>query len=146
MKMKKFASYIIYTILLACIACACSGDLDIKQDYGFEVTCLPVPKKLKIGETAEMRMQVVRQGYFSGAQYRMRFFLFDGQGTLAFDDGIPLQPNDDYILRQESFRMYYTSRSQERQVFTLYFFDNMGNSHSMEFSFNADSSQQEDIP
>jgi hypothetical protein len=143
--MRKIASYIIYTILVACIACACSSDLDIKQDYAFEVTCLPVPKKLKVGQTAEMRMQVVRQGNFSGTQYRMRFFLFDGRGTLAFADGIPLLPNDEYRLDQESFRMYYTSLSQERQSFTLYFSDNMGNSRSMEFSFNADSSQ-EDTP
>lgn len=139
--MKKFTSYVICTILLACIAC--SGHLDIKQDYGFEVTCLPVPKKLKVGETAEMRLQLHRQGYFSGAEYRLRYYLFDGQGTLAFEDGIPLMANDYYPLERETFRMFYTARSQERQQLTLYFFDNMGNSHTLEFAFNADTSQEE---
>lgn len=142
--MRKIAAYIIYTVLVACIACACSSDLDIKQDYGFEVTCLPVPKKLKVGETAELRLQVQRQEYFSGTQYRLRYFLFDGQGTLAFADGVPLLPNDYYPLKEESFRMFYTSHSPERQSFTLYFSDNMGNSRTLEFSFNADTSQQQE--
>ncbi len=35
--MRKIASYILYTILIACIACGCSSDIDIRQDYGWEV-------------------------------------------------------------------------------------------------------------
>lgn len=72
--MKKFACYLIYTILLACIACACSDDIDLKQSYEFKVTHLPVPKKLKVGETAEIRCRIERSGYYRNTTYRLRYF------------------------------------------------------------------------
>lgn len=48
--MKRFASYFLYTLLLAAVACACSGcsdDLDIRRDYLYCVETLPLPKSLK---------------------------------------------------------------------------------------------------
>ncbi|WP_255490611.1 TraQ conjugal transfer family protein [Dysgonomonas sp. 511] len=70
--MRKFASYIIFTLLLAAIACACSDNIDIRQGYEFQVTHLPVPKKIKVGQTVEIRCQLERSGYFNGAVYRFR--------------------------------------------------------------------------
>lgn len=77
--MRKFASYIIFTLLLAAIACACSDNIDIRQGYEFQVTYLPVPKKLKVEETIEIRCQLERSGYFDGAAYRFRYFQPDGR-------------------------------------------------------------------
>lgn len=133
--MKKLASYIMYTILLACIACACSDNIDIKQDYEFQVTHLPVPKKLKKGETVEIRCQLERSGRYENVKYFFRYFQPDGKGQLKMDDGVIFLPNDYYDLDRETFRLYYTSQSEEQQVIDIYFFDSFGNSSTLSFSF-----------
>lgn len=143
--MKRLASYIIYTILLACIVCACSDNIDIKQDYEFQVTYLPVPKKLKKGETAEIRCQLERSGRYENTKYFFRYYQPDGTGQLQMDDGTVFLPNDYYDLDRETFRLYYTSQSEEQQVIDIYFFDSFGNSSILSFSFNFDNSTEEDL-
>jgi hypothetical protein len=137
--MKNFASYLIYTILIACIACACSSDLDLKQSYEFKVTHLPVPKKLKVGETAEIRCQIERSGYYQNTAYKLRYFQTDGKGTLKLDDGTIFLPNDYYDLDRETFRLYFTAGSEEQSNVDIYFFDDQGNSFTLSLSFNNDS-------
>ena len=137
--MRKIASYIIYTILIACIACACSSDLDLKQSYEFKVTHLPVQKKLKVGETAEIRCQIERSGYYQNTAYKLRYFQTDGEGTLRLDDGTIFLPNDYYDLDRETFRLYFTAGSEEQSNVDIYFFDSGGNSFTLNFSFNYDS-------
>lgn len=141
--MRKIAPYIIYTILIACIACACSSDIDVRQDYAFEVTHLPVPKKLKKGEVAEIRCQLHRYGRYENTTYQLRYFQSDGKGELKIDDGRVFLPNDSYDLTKETFRLYYTSQSEDQQVIDIYFFDNFGNSQVISFSFNNDNSEEE---
>lgn len=141
--MKKFASYLIYAILIACIACACSDTVDIRQDYAFEVTHLPVPKKLKKGETAEIRCQMYRYGRYENTSYSLRYFQPDGKGELKMDDGTVFLPNDYYDLTKETFRLYYTSHSEDQQVIDVYFFDSHGNNQVVSFSFNNDNSEEE---
>lgn len=140
--MKKCASYIIYTLLLAAIACACSDDIDIKQDYEFKVTHLPVPKKLKAGETAEIRCQLERSGEYENTKYFLRYFQTEGRGSLRMDKGTPFLPNDTYELEKETFRLYYTSYSQERAVIEIVFFDSFGREYPLTLNFNADSSEE----
>lgn len=140
--MRKIASYIIYTILIACIACACSDNLDINQSYQFEVAHLPVPKKVKKGETIEIRCQLKRSGRFENTRYFMRYFQPDGIGILKMDD-IAFKPNDQYDLTKEIFRLYYTSESEDQQTIDVYFFDNFGNNQVLNFSFNNDNSKEE---
>lgn len=142
--MRKLASYIIYTILIACIACACSSDLDFKQSYEFKVTHLPVPKKLKVGETAEIRCQIERSGYYENTTYKLRYFQSDGKGILKLDDGTVFMPNDYYDLERETFRLYFTAGSDEQNNINIYFFDNQGNSYTLNFSFNNDSKEEND--
>ena len=143
--MKKFASYFIYTILIACIACACSDNIDIKQGYEFKVTHLPVPKRLKKGETAEIRCQLERSGRYENAKYFLRYFQPDGKGTLKIDDGRIFLPNDSYDLTKETFRLYYTSQSEDQQVIDIYFFDNFGKEFTLSFNFN-NTNDKEELP
>ncbi len=140
--MKKFASYLTYAILIACIACACSDNLDIKQGYEFEVSHLPVPKKVKKGETVEIRCRLERSGSYDNAKYSLRYFQPDGEGVLKMDDKVFL-PNDLYDLDKETFRLYYTSESEDQQVIDIYFFDNFGNSYTLSLSFNNDNNEEE---
>ena len=60
---------VMYKIIVGCyivaalvLVTACNDSLDIQQAYPFTVETLPVPKKLKVGETAEIRCQLVRGG------------------------------------------------------------------------------------
>lgn len=140
--MRKFASYLIYTLLLAAIACACSDDIDVKQDYEFKVTHLPVPKKLKNGQTAEIRCQLVKSGDYQKAKFYLRYFQPEGKGILAMDDGTVFEPNDSYELTNETFRLYYTSMSEERQTIDIVFFDSFGKEFPLSFYFNNDTSEE----
>ena len=54
---------VIYKILTGCymvaallLVGACSDNVDIQQSYPFSIETMPVPKKLKVGETAECPM------------------------------------------------------------------------------------------
>ena len=115
---------------------ACDDGLDVTQAYPFTVETMPVPKELAKGETAEIRCELVREGEFDGAVYTIRYFQFDGEGTLKLDNGLVFQPNDRYLLENEKFRLYYTSQCDETQNFIVVVEDNFGNSHEMEFDFN----------
>jgi len=143
--MKKSLVYItVFVFVFGLFAInSCDDRLEIRSDYEFTVTHLPVPKRLKIGETAEIRFELERSGRYSGAQYYVRFFQSDGTGVLRFD-GLALIPNDSYQLEKELFRMYYTSQCEEQQAIDLTFYDNFGNSCQLSFTFSNASTKKED--
>lgn len=142
--MKKFASYIIFTLLLAAIACACSDDIDIKQDYEFTVTHLPVPKKLKVNETAEIRCTLHREGEYNNARYYLRYFQYDGVGQLWMNDGEPFLPNDFYEVTETSFRLYFRSLSKDAHNIEVVFFDSFGREFPILFTFNNEREEEEE--
>ena len=118
---------------------ACDDGLDVTQAYPFTVETMPVPKELAQGETAEIRCELVREGEFDGADYTIRYFQFDGEGTLKLDNGLVFLPNDRYLLENEKFRLYYTSECDESQSLTITVEDNFGNAFEWEVEFNNDS-------
>ena len=120
---------------------SCGDNLEIKNDYGFTITHLPVPKRLKTGETAEIRFELIRPGRYADAKYFVRFFQTEGKGILTLD-GRALIPNDGYELKNELFRMYYTSQCEEQQNISLVFFDNFKNEVELLFSFAHDSKDE----
>jgi hypothetical protein len=142
--MKKCASYIIFTLLLAAIACACSDDIDIKQDYEFEVTHLPVPKKLKVNEVAEIRCTLHREGEYSNTRYYLRYFQYDGQGHLWMDKREPFLPNDTYEVTNTSFRLYFRSLSEDAHNIEVVFFDSFGREFPLSFTFNNEQADKEE--
>ncbi len=114
---------------------SCDNELDIKQAYAFRLETMPVQTRIVRGETAEIRCILVREGEYNGAQYTIRYFQPDGKGELRMDDEMPFLPNDRYPLTKEVFRLYYTSRSDDRQVIDVYIEDNMGQITQNSFSF-----------
>ncbi len=132
--------------LFICALCAltvaamsgCKDNLDIKSDYGFSVTHLPVQKRIARGETAEIRLQIEREGRWDDARYFIRYFQPDGRGRLADENGTVFVPNDLYELRKDTFRLYYTSQSSEQHTIDLYFSDNRGKTFTLSFTFNND--------
>ncbi len=121
-----------------------NDSLDISNDYGFTVEHLPVQKKIVRGETAEIRLQLVREGRWDDARYQMRYFQPDGKGQLADEGGLVFAPNDLYNLERETFRLYYTSMSDDQQTIDLYFLDNHGKLFELSFSFNNEDAEEEE--
>ena len=136
---------VMYKIIMGCyivaalvLVTACNDNLDIQQAYPFSIETLPVPKRLKVGETAEIRCQLVRGGYYQPTTYQIRYFQPDGEGELRMDDGTVFLPNDRYPLERTSFRLYYTSLSEAQQVIDVYVEDNMGQVVQKSFTFQND--------
>lgn len=126
--------FIISTLVLS----SCDkNELDIQQNYPFEVVVLPVPKEIANGQTVEIRITIERSGNFNDTQYYLRYFQFDGSGTLRYYDEPPYLPNDLYRLPQNPFRLYYTSTSTVSQSFDLWISDTFGNERQLSFQFNS---------
>lgn len=115
---------------------SCDEDMDIQQSYPFTVETMPVPNKVSMGETVEIRCELKKEGDYANTLYTIRYFQFEGEGTLKMDNGITFLPNDRYLLENEKFRLYYTSKCNEAQNFIVVVEDNFGNSYELEFDLN----------
>lgn len=147
MYMRKIISRILigcYVMAALLLVGACNDDVDIQQSYPFSIETMPVPKKLKVGETAEIRCQLKRDGRYLLTTYAIRYFQPDGAGSLKMSDGTILLPNDLYPLSSETFRLYYTSASTDQQTVDVYFQDSFGTLQQLTFSFNNDNSKEEE--
>ena len=115
---------------------SCDDDMDIQQSYPFTVETMPVPNKVTKGQTVEIRCELKKEGNFANTLYTIRYFQYEGEGTLRMDNGITFLPNDRYLLENDKFRLYYTSECNEAQNFIVVVEDNFGNSYELEFDFN----------
>lgn len=129
--------------LLACLFTACNDKIDVQQAFPFTVETMPVPTRLVLGETAEIRCELKRAGRFEDARYTIRYFQTDGKGSLLLDNGMKLLPNDRYPLDREVFRLYYTSGCTDQQTIDIYFEDNAGQVVLLSFSFNNEKEDEE---
>ena len=131
--------YVLLAILISSItlvSCSKDDELEIQNDFPFEVNVMPVPKDVANGQTVEIRIAIQRTGNYSNTQYFLRYFQFDGQGTLRYYDEQPYLPNDLYPLPTEQFRLYYTSTSAVSQSFDVWISDSFGNEKQISFQFN----------
>jgi len=131
--------YLMLAILTASVTLvACDNDdLEIQNDFPFEVNVMPVPKEVANRQTVEIRVTIQRTDNYSNTQYYLRYFQFDGQGTLRYYDEPPYLPNDLYQLPTEQFRLYYTSASTVSQSFEVWISDSFGNEKQLSFQFNS---------
>ena len=100
---------------------SCDDDMDIQQSYPF---------------TVEIRCELKKTGDFANTLYTIRYFQFEGEGSLKMDNGITFLPNDRYLLENEKFRLYYTAAGDEAHNFIVVVEDNFGNSFELEFELN----------
>ena len=126
-------------MLVACIVCACNDRLDVNTVYAFDLQTLPVPKTVAMGDKVEIRCQLVKQGNYSGVRYFIRYFQRDGKGELCMEDGTLLTPNDLFPIKNDVFRLYYTSLSTDQQTIDIYIVDNNGQVVQKSFSFSSES-------
>lgn len=130
--------------LVSFILTSCESELEIQQSYPFTVETMPVPKELNRNETAEIRCELKSEGDFDGTVYTIRYFQYDGEGSLKLDNGLEFKPNDRYLLEDRKFRLYYTSLCDEAQNFIVVVEDNWGNMTEMEFDFNDAGDEETD--
>ena len=130
---------------MGCFLASCDDELDIQQSYPFTVETMPVPGKVTKGQTVEIRCEMKKEGNYANALYTIRYFQFEGEGTLKMDNGITFLPNDRYLLENEKFRLYYTSGCSEAQNFIVVVEDNFGNAYELEFDFNNQNVKDETL-
>lgn len=112
-----------------------SPELAIRQSFPFELYVMPVPSEISVGETIEIRIEIMSEGNFEEAIYKIRYFQYEGEGMLQYFDAPPYQPNDLYVLPEQQFRLYYTSVSDENHSFSIWISDNFGEEKQLDFHF-----------
>jgi len=98
---------------------------------------MPVPSKIKEGEIVEIRIILETAGNFSETKYSIRYFQFEGNGKLQRYSDEPYLPNDEYVLPEKQFRLYYTSQSSESHQFSIWIKDSFGNEKRIDFEFDS---------
>ena len=71
---------VLFASLLACLFTACNDKIDVQQAFPFTMETMPVPTRLVLGETEEIRCELKRAGRFGDARYTIRYFQPDGKG------------------------------------------------------------------
>ena len=133
----------VYLLGAMLLVFSCDDKLDVQQVYPFTVTTMPVQKRIKMGETAEIRFQLNREGYYEETKYFIRYFQPDGKGTLRMADVTVFLPNDLYPLPGETFCLYDTSASTDQQQIDVYIEDSFGQVVQLTFAFNNENEQEE---
>ena len=116
---------------------SCSDDLDVQQSYPFTVEVMPYADKITQGQTVELRFEIKPEGNYTNTLYTIRYFQYDGEGTLKLVDGPVLVNNDRVLLESKTFRLNYTAKSADAHKFLVVVEDNFGSTpweHTFEFN------------
>ena len=117
---------------------SCNDDLDVQQSYPFTVDVMPYGDKITKGQTVELRFEIKPEGYYSNTLYTIRYFQYDGEGTLKLVDGPVLVNNDRVLLESKTFRLNYTAKSSDAHKFLIVIQDNFGSTPwEQTFEFNG---------
>ena len=117
---------------------SCSDNLDVQQSYPFTVEVMPYGDKITKDETVELRFEIKPEGNYSNTLYTIRYFQYDGEGTLKLVDGPVLVNNDRVLLESKTFRLNYTAQSSEAVKFGIWIEDNFGSTPWQQtFEFNS---------
>ena len=119
------------------VSCSKDNQLEIQNNFPFEVEVMPVRKEIAYLQAVEIRVKIKRSGYYDDTQYFIRYFQYEGEGQLKYYDDPSYQPNDTYDLPKpnEQFRLYYTSISKVSQSFSIWISDSFGNEREVKFEF-----------
>ncbi|QIH34513.1 DUF3872 domain-containing protein [Sphingobacterium sp. DR205] len=134
-KIKAIVRLVLVALCLTLVSCN-SEELEVQQNFPFELRILPVPKEVANGQTVEIRIDIQQLGSYNEGEYYLRYFQFDGKGTLKYFNDPPYKPNDVYLIPDREFRLYYTSLSTVSQSFNVWISDNFGNEKQVSFQFN----------
>ncbi|ROS83179.1 DUF3872 domain-containing protein [Muribaculaceae bacterium Isolate-036 (Harlan)] len=143
---KSFGIIAILSLVIAavCSLTSCSDDLDVQQSYPFTVEVMPYADKIAKGQTIELRFEIKPEGNYANTLYTIRYFQYDGEGSLKLVDGPVLVNNDRVLLESKTFRLNYTAKSDEAHKFLVVVEDSFNTTPwEQTFEFNSKDSGDE---
>lgn len=136
---------LILVIAAVCGLASCSDDLDVQQSYPFTVEVMPYGDKITQGQTVELRFEIKPEGNYTNTLYTIRYFQYDGEGTLKLVDGPVLVNNDRVLLESKTFRLNYTAKSAEAHKFLVVVEDSFNTTPwEQTFEFNGKDTGDDD--
>ncbi|WP_289759559.1 DUF3872 domain-containing protein [uncultured Duncaniella sp.] len=133
-----FFGFLIAVCAIVVSLTSCSDDLDVQQSYPFTVEVMPYADKIAKGQTIELRFEIKPEGNYANTLYTIRYFQYDGEGSLKLVDGPVLVNNDRVLLESKTFRLNYTAKSDEAHKFLVVVEDNFGSTPwEQTFEFNG---------
>ena len=140
----RFFGFLIAVCAIAVLLTSCSDDLDVQQSYPFTVEVMPYADKIAKGQTVELRFEIKPEGNYANTLYTIRYFQYDGEGSLKLVDGPVLVNNDRVLLESKTFRLNYTAQSSEAVKFGIWLEDNFGSTPWQQtFEFNSKDSDDD---
>jgi hypothetical protein len=131
-------------MLIACIVCACNDRLDINRNYGYTIKTLPLPKKLKQGESVALEFSILREGNYSGTVYRFRYFQSEGAGILTYQGkNVPMNRFQD--IKSDDFILTYQCACEEQQQLDFVFEDSFGKQVDYTITFTSEKTDEKTI-
>ena len=86
----------------------------------------------------ELRFEIKPEGNYTNTLYTIRYFQYDGEGTLKLVDGPVLTNNDRVLLESKNFRLNYTAKSSDAHKYLVVIEDNFGSTPwEQTFEFNG---------
>ncbi|WP_302614942.1 DUF3872 domain-containing protein [uncultured Bacteroides sp.] len=141
-----FIAALSLVIAAVCGLASCSDDLDVQQSYPFTVEVMPYGDKITQGQTVELRFEIKPEGNYKNTLYTIRYFQYNGEGTLKLVDGPVLVNNDRVLLESKTFRLNYTAKSAEAHKFLVVVEDNFGSTPwEQTFEFNGKDKGDDDV-
>ena len=138
-------AFLSLVIAAVCSLTSCSDDLDVQQSYPFTVEVMPYADKIAQGQTVELRFEIKPEGNYTNTLYTIRYFQYDGEGSLKLVDGPVLVNNDRVLLESKTFRLNYTAKSADAHKFLVVVEDNFGTTPwEQTFEFNGKDSGDDD--
>ncbi len=64
----------ILTASASLVSCSIDDELEIKNNFPFEVNVMPVPKDVTKGQKVEIRITIKNAGNYTNRQYFLRYF------------------------------------------------------------------------
>ena len=141
----RFFGFLIAVCAIAVSLTSCSDDLDVQQSYPFTVEVMPYADKIAKGQTVELRFEIKPEGNYANTLYTIRYFQYDGEGSLRLVDGPVLVNNDRVLLESKTFRLNYTAKSDEAHKFLVVVEDSFNTTPwEQTFEFNSKDSSDDD--
>ena len=141
----RFFGFLIAVCAIAVSLTSCSDDLDVQQSYPFTVEVMPYADKIAKGQTVELRFEIKPEGNYANTLYTIRYFQYDGEGSLKLVDGPVLVNNDRVLLESKTFRLNYTAKSDQQHRFLVVVEDNFNSTPwEQTFEFNSKDSSDDD--
>ena len=95
-KILQLFNYSMAIFLISFVFNSCqNSELEIQQDFPFEVKIMPVPVKIAENATVEIRISLLTSSNFNGTMYSVRYFQYEGAGQLQYYSDPPYLPNDE---------------------------------------------------